>query len=101
MGSEMCIRDRDNEPIPIDTTRFLSMACTEEKETAICRYTVEIDPDFLEFEEMLSDGEGIIADSFVLKKILGQWLVELPEDPMENEELLEEMFEQLMNEESE
>lgn len=89
----------DNEPIPVDTTKFISMACTEEDDTlAICRYTVEIDPDFLEFEEMLTDGNGVIADSFLLKKINGNWLVDIPEDPMENDELLEEMFEQLMNE---
>lgn len=88
----------DNEPIPVDTTKFISMVCTESAQTAVCRYTIEIDPDFLEFEEMLSDEDGIIADSFLLKKIGDRWLVDIPEDPMENDQLLEEMMEQLMNE---
>jgi len=59
-------------------TKFVKMNCTTEGEKAICNYTI------------LEEGE-LIEDFFLLKKVDGQWLVDLEEE-MANPELDEQIF---------
>ncbi len=66
-------------------TNFVKMDCVVEAEKAICNYTI------------LEEGE-LIEDFFLLKKVKGQWLVDLEEDtatPELEEQLFKEMEKEL------
>lgn len=65
-------------------TQFVKMNCTTEGETAICNYTI------------LEEGE-LIEDFFLLKKVDGQWLVDLEEETA-NPELDEQIFKEMEKE---
>lgn len=66
-------------------TKFTQMDCITEGETATCNYTI------------LEEGE-LIEDYFLLKKIKGQWLVDLEEEspnPALEEQIFKEMEKEL------
>lgn len=65
-------------------TQFVKMNCTIEGETAICIYTI------------LEEGE-LIEDFFLLKKLDGQWLVDLEEETA-NPALEEQIFKEMKKE---
>lgn len=65
-------------------TKFVKMNCIIEGETATCTYTI------------LEEGE-LIEDYFLLKKINGQWLVDLEEESP-NPELDEQIFKEMEQE---
>lgn len=90
----------DDEPIPIDTTEFIAMQCVEMGNEAICRYTERMKGEYFQRgDELIKIEEEIISDSFLLKKISGKWLVDLPEDRSPDDEL-KEMFNELLEEEN-
>lgn len=92
----------DGEPIPVDTTDFIAMACVENGNQAVCRYTERMKEEYFQRgNERIKVEEEIISDSFLLKKIKGKWLVDLPDDPIPNDEELQEMFNELLEEEKE
>ena len=89
----------DQEPIPIDTTEFIKLSCKEKEQDAVCYYSIKIEGEYLELdgEIVKMDGE-IIADSFLLKKIKGEWLIDIPEEMTGDEEMegMEELLDALM-----
>ena len=91
----------DSEPIPIDTTEFITLKCNEKDAEAVCYYSIKIEDEFIEIDNEIvkMDGE-IIADSFLLKKIKGEWLIDIPEEMTGDEEMkgMEELLDALMNE---
>ena len=73
---------KDQEPIPIDTTEFITLNCQEKGSNAICKYTVKLKEELIELgggRGILRLEEEILGDSFLLKKINGKWLVLLEE----------------------
>lgn len=71
----------DDEPIPIDTTDFISMVCVEKDSIAVCRYSERLKGEvFRRGNELIRLEEEIVSDSFVLKKINGNWRVNLSEN---------------------
>lgn len=67
---------------------FISMTCSEIGDKAICGYVM--------------DDEGFeYRDSFYLQKIKGQWLVDIPEEDLIEEDGLKELFENLEKEREE
>ena len=71
----------DDEPIPIDTTDFISMVCVEQDSIAICRYSERLKGEvFRRGNELIRLEEEIVSDSFVLKKVNGDWRVNLSEN---------------------
>lgn len=63
-------------------TEFLNLRCGENGESATCHYALDV------------DGEKIL-DSFVLRRIGGQWLVDWIEKPGASDSDLQELFEGL------
>ncbi len=69
----------------VDKTVFVKMNCQTEENKATCTYTIK------------EDGE-LIEDIFLLKKIGGQWLVDIEEDtdtPLLEEQIFKEMKREL------
>ncbi len=62
--------------------RFLSMSCTERDQQASCVYL--IDDDGYQYR-----------DSFFLQKINGQWLVDIPEQDLIEDDAIEELFREM------
>lgn len=94
----------DQEPIPIDTTEFITLNCQEKANDAVCKYTIKLEGEFMELEgEIVRVEEEIIADSFLLKKIGSNWLVDIPEEMADDEEMkgMEEILDELLKEKEE
>lgn len=91
----------DQAPIPLDTTEFIKLDCKEKESDAVCHYSIKIEDEFLERdgEIIRMDGE-IIADSFLLKKMNGKWLIDISEEVTGDEEMegMEELLDALMEE---
>ena len=89
----------DQTPIPIDTTEFITLTCKEKEDEAVCQYTIKLEGEFLEIDgSIVKVEEEIIADSFLLKKIAGAWLIDLPEEMMNDAEMedMESIFNELL-----
>jgi len=54
-------------------TKFIDLACKENGDKAVCHYTVE------------EEGQ-LFSDSFILVRIEGKWLIDLPEEPIFEED---------------
>ncbi len=63
----------------ITHTELLGLTCRENGERAVCHYSLE-------------DAGEIYRDSFILVRVKGRWLVDVPEEPMPEEGDVEEMF---------
>ena len=71
----------DGEPIAIDTTDFVSIVCVEKDSIAICKYSERLKGEvFPRGNELIRLEEEIVSDSFILKKINGNWRVNLSEN---------------------
>lgn len=91
----------DNEPIPVDTTDFVSLTCVENGNEAVCRYTERLKEETIRRgNELITIEEEMISDSFMLKKIDGAWRVDLSDEPVPNEKELKEMFKEILEEEN-
>lgn len=76
---ETLLADMDADSV-ITRTELLDLSCKEEGDKAVCHYALE------------DEGE-LFRDSFILVRIKGKWLVDLPEEPvMEDQGELEELF---------
>jgi hypothetical protein len=76
---EALLEDMDADSV-ITNTELLDLTCREEGDRAVCHYALE------------DEGE-LYRDSFILIRIKGKWLVDLPEEPvMEDQDELEELF---------
>jgi len=60
-------------------TEFVMLSCSEQGTQAICRYVIK------------EEGEAI-QDSFILSQQKGKWLVDLPEEDLEEESILQDIF---------
>lgn len=69
----------DEEPPDTMQMVFLEMNCREAGNRAVCHYAIE------------EEGEKI-RDSFILKKISGQWLVHIEENPYSPDGDLQDLF---------
>lgn len=64
-------------------TELTGLSCREEGDQAVCHYTIV-------------DGGEVFPDSFVLTRMNGKWLVDIPEEPsFEDPGDLEELFERM------
>ncbi len=75
--------------LEVDTfppTQFLHMRCTERGNLASCLY-------------LLDDNGFQYQDSFYLKKINSQWLVDIPEQDLIEDDMIENLFKELQKQE--
>lgn len=86
---KMLIQEEPGEELPPPV--FLQMNCNESNNKATCLY-------------LQQDAGEAYRDSFFLLKINGQWLIDIPEEDLEMDETMEQLFnqmEEMINEESE
>ncbi|MFK7807085.1 MAG: hypothetical protein AB8F74_04710 [Saprospiraceae bacterium] len=77
--AEETIKASGEEPEVLSPAVFLSMKCEEFESKAICDY--------------IMDDEGRqFRDSFFLKNINGQWLVDIPEEDLLEDDDIQELF---------
>ena len=77
--AEETIKASGEEPTVLSPAVFLSMNCEEFEQKAICAYVM--------------DDEGYqLRDSFFLQKVNGQWLVDIPEEDLLEEDDIQELF---------
>ena len=70
---------------PMLPAKFLSMKCTEKGNQAICVYL--IDDDGFQYQ-----------DSFYLQKVKSQWLVDIPEQDLIEDNTIETLFKEIQEE---
>ncbi|MFZ2899785.1 MAG: hypothetical protein WA004_14250 [Saprospiraceae bacterium] len=76
---EALLADMDADSV-ITHTELLDLSCREEGDRAVCYYALE------------DEGE-LFRDSFILIRMKGKWLVDLPEEPaLEDQGEMEELF---------
>ena len=79
---ETTLKNAGVEEDAITPSRFLAMQCKETQSSATCRY-------------LLDDNGVQYHDSFLLQKIAGQWLVDIPDQDLIEDETIDELFKEL------